>query len=352
MKKNLLICALVIASVFALFSCGEDADVPAGMQLVRGGDDVGYYLYAPSEWTVSNLAGVSRAHISSADTTSVSMVEIETPEDNTATPEVALVDYFRADKDNFPYEINVITDGEVCSIGNVDKAYKFVFEFTYKDSKFKEMQILLTYDTRSYIFSYQSSGEKINEDKTYFDYHYERIEKIIENIKFVSKNPADPQAPADPDGDGYYLVSDKKTAGFELYIPVSYTCEFSHGMVSASISEGANISLTKATGTGVSVADYYAARKEDIESFADSESFKDISINQTKDENGDALKLGNLTTAASYEYSYSYNGNVYHVYQVLAVDSFNGYVFTYTAKDGEFSAHLDEIREIIKRIRF
>ncbi len=352
MKKKTLLLGLIIFSLLALFSCTEQSDVPTGMQLVKGGEDVGYYMYVHSEWTVSNIGDIASAHVSTVDTTSVSMVEIETPEDDPVTPEAALVDYFMSDKNNFPYEINVLTDGEICSLGNIDRAYKFIFEFTYKDLKFKEMQILATYGERSYIFSYQSSNEKLNEEITYFDYHMDKIKQITEKIKFVDKNVKAPEKPADPDGDGYYLASDKRLSGFELYIPIDYECEFSSGMVSASVSEGANISLVKATGTGVSVADYYKARKEQLQTIVDS--FTPISEDGIKDNIlGDGnIALGLLTKAASYEYTYTYNGEVYHVYQVLAVDSFNGYVFTYTAKESEFSAHLDEIKEIIKRIRF
>ncbi len=342
MKRTLLLLTLTIAITLLLCSCATGTSVPTGMKLAGGSEDAGYYLYVPEEWTVSSVGNISRAHISTLDTTSVSIVEIDTPTDDELNPDAALVEYFKNDIVNFPYDINMLTDGEMMSIGNVDLAYKFVFEFTYKEIKYKEMQILLTYGGRSFIFTYQSSGELVDDESTYFDYHYDQVKTIIEKIKFTGAPKLENNDVIEGDKQ---LVSDKALCGFELYVPTSWKCEFSGGMVSVRVGAGANISLTKATGTGVSVKDYYEKRKADIESFA--EDFTEIEANKTE-----GVKLGNLNTAVSYEYKYTYCGEVYHVYQVLAVDRTSGYVFTYTARESDYEANLPAVTEVIAEVKF
>ncbi len=343
MKKITLFTVLIISLVLAFVSCTDGDGAPTGMKLVKGGEDVGYSFYVPSEWTVSNQGVVARAHVSSVDTTSVSVVEIATPEDDALTAEAALVDYFRADIPNFPYEITLTANGDTCTFGNVDIAYKFVYTFKYQNINYKAMQILATYGTRSYIFTYQSSGELMREDTTYFDYYYDMVDKIIKEFKFTDKTVGTESAPEILDG--YYLASDKKLSGFELYAPANSRCEYSGGMVSIRLNESANISLAKATDTGGSVKVYYETRRDQLKSFV--KDYNEIEINKTE-----GVKLGNLTTCASYEYSYTYNGQEYHVYQIMGVDSFSGYVFTYTAKADAYASNLEAVMDIIEKVVF
>ena len=65
-----------------------------------------------------------------------------------------------------------------------------------------------------------------------------------------------------------------------------------------------------------------------------------------------SMKIGNSKNAVSYEYTYVHNGITYHVYQVLAITTFNGYVFTYTAADENYGSHTEEIRKISEKISF
>ena len=58
--KKLILIFIALITVFSLASCGEDAEIPDGMQLVSGGEDKGYYFFAPEEWTVGKeISGVS-----------------------------------------------------------------------------------------------------------------------------------------------------------------------------------------------------------------------------------------------------------------------------------------------------
>jgi hypothetical protein len=68
------------------------------------------------------------------------------------------------------------------------------------------------------------------------------------------------------------------------------------------------------------------------------------------------VQFGNAKAGYAYEYKYTYNGSTYHVYQVLVIDGFgifyDGYVFTYTAKEANYPLHTDEINSIIQKVEF
>ena len=62
--------------------------------------------------------------------------------------------------------------------------------------------------------------------------------------------------------------------------------------------------------------------------------------------------FGNLPSVIAYEYTYVYNGTTYRTLQVYGANSFNGYVFTYTAKDECFSDYTSEISAILGKVVF
>jgi hypothetical protein len=174
-------------------------------------------------------------------------------------------------------------------------------------------------------------------------------------------------------------VSDNVLCGFDLYIPEDYMVIDASGIVSAKISDGASIVISKAAETGKSVLDYLLERRSDVIEIADKDSFSDVKMTVAKpvnteseyfkqtDEDGNLkwtasvlpetdseMCFGNIADGkiAAYEYKYSFGGKEYHVYQILGADSFNGYVFTYTALESEYAEHLDEIKAILTKVDF
>ena len=155
--------------------------------------------------------------------------------------------------------------------------------------------------------------------------------------------------------DGYMLVSDKGVCGFSLYVPAESTVEFSSGLVSVKLSEGANITLSKSTDTSVSVGDYIKGRMESLKMHVSD--FEDLTGDKPK-----ATTIGNLVRdneAVMCEYTYVYNGEKYHVYQVYCVTYLiypmlpkDGFVFTYTAKEADYEKNLDTVMEIAKKVVF
>ena len=104
MKKLLILMLSIIASL-SLFACSDD-DIPDGMQLVAGGEDKGYYFYAPEEWTISNLGKIDAAYASALDNTSMTFTEIDSSlfplKEGQTKEDYFFNDYFKDSQKEFP----------------------------------------------------------------------------------------------------------------------------------------------------------------------------------------------------------------------------------------------------------
>lgn len=341
----LLILALMISSLFTLTSCGQDDGAPEGMVLVRGGDSFGYYFYGPEEWVVANVGDIACTYASKIDTTSMTFVETE-------KPTVSVTDYFESEKTKFPYEINVTVNGESSTFGNADSlATKYVYTYTYKDISYTCMQIFVTNSNRFYIFTYTANNVAYSDELTYYQFYLEKATKVIDSFKFVKKTDSQESAPEyERDSDGYILVSDKTLAGFSMYVPESYKLDYSTAIVSVSHQDGATISMSQLTYTGVTFLEYWQTRMNNINAFAGGSC---QGVRPLDKDNIETVMLKGVNNAKAYEYTYTYEGIDYHVYQVIIIENgVNGYVFTYTAPVSAYEAHLKEAKSVLFKVEF
>lgn len=340
-KLSVLLIAIII--IMTLAGCSGNNGIPEGMQPVRQDEGLGYYMYAPEEWTVVNLPDISKAYASRVDLSSVSYTEIEPPLSSA-------VEYFKDSLSEFPDgydDLKVTTMGEEEDFGNADKAYKFIYEFTYLEHKFKVMQILASYDGRFGIFTYTSYNENISSDeKTQFDYYYDKVRSVMDNFKYTELGKVSADEFDIVDSDGYKLTSDKKLCGFELYAPLDYTVNYSSGIVSISAADGSTVTLSRATATGVRIGEYFDTRIEELENIV-----TDIEIAEREIK---GVKFGELQEkdVIAYEYTYKFNGKCYRVYQIFGVTRMRGYVFTYTATENNYGEHLEEVKKIAEKVIF
>ncbi len=367
--KKLLVILFIFTCIFALASCGEGSDVPDGMQLVFGGNDVGYCFYAPEEWLTSNVGEIKSAYISRVNDTSVSFAEIKiTDRDD---PEVYFFgDYFEDSLAEFPTQPTVLVNGEAATFGQgdfaADKAQKYIYNYThreaiykdsetveYKEIKFSFMQIFVSKGDRLFIFTYSArDNAEENGGKSNYETYLEKAQSVIDNFRFVEisqegEKPEDTEI--EKDEDGFILVSDKVLSGFDFYAPENFSSDLNSAIVSVVHEDGSSVSMSRATGTGVSAKLYWEKRKADLEAIC--ESVTEIEIEKE-------ATLGNASSPLygswcwSYEYEYVYHGTTYRVYQILALDGQNGYVFTYTAKSEFYEAHIDDVQKMISKVRF
>ncbi len=337
MKKITALLLVIIISALSLVGCGSTSDVPTGMQLVRGGDALGYYLYVPEGWIVSNQGNIAAAYVSTVDTTSVTLVEAEMP---TGT----IDEYFEAAKADFTFDISVTVSGKDFKLGNAEEAKQYIYEYTYSNFKFRTMQVFAKFDGSFYIFTYSSQLTERNNGVSFYQYHLENeLQGITDNIKFV-KRSGEAEKPSYPEVDGYLLVSDKALCGFDMYVPKDYAVDYSDGIVSVTREDGANITISKATTGGVDVQLYWENRIKELEAIVGEVTKIAVYKND--------VKLGELPSVAAYEYSYSLGGESYHVYQMFGVDMLDGYVFTFTAPEAVYAERVSEAIDIAARIKF
>lgn len=332
--KRIISLLTLLALALTLVSCGEKEELPDGMQLVRGGEEYGYYFYAPEEWTVSNLGDIAAAYASSVDSTSVSYAETSMPD--------SVSEYFTESLAEFSTPPTVLNEGgTVTTFGNADDALEYIYEYEYSGHKFRTRQIFVSYGERFGIFTFTAVLENISDpEKNQYDFYKDKLDSVIKNFKFTEKK-GEPVKPEYEAKDGYKLVSDKSTARFSLFVPEDYEVEYSSGIVLAKAADGSNVTMTRAMSTGVTITDYWKLRRDELSAIVG-----DITVISELSE----CSFGNAKSAAAVEYTYEYNGTVYHVYQVFSVTAFKGFTFTYTATEANYAKHMESVREIIKRV--
>lgn len=351
--KRLLFALITLLSVVCLASCANDG-APEGMQLVNDSADEGYCFYVPEEWVVTNTGNIKAAYVSNLDTTSVSFTEMSPAQFKKAadvSDEAYFFEsYFEDMKSEFPEgtEFTLVEDNCNFGLGDArpDRAKKYTYKYIYNGHEFGFMQIFLMHGGRFYIFTYSALLEEKTEDKTHYDYFLEKLTTVIDNFRFTEKKPSD-SAPKEyeRDGDGYILVSDKSLCGFQLYLPDSYSVDYSSAIVSATKTDGTNVTMTKVTAAGVYTNQYWKTRKEELSKIVGE-------LTEIKEPVYSGAEFGNAKDAAVFEYTYVYGGEKYHVLQYLAIKGFNGYVFTFTAKDTLYAQSVGEIEKAIEKVTF
>lgn len=352
MKKTLsfiLVIATLLASIAALSSCAKDSDAPEGMQLVRGGEDIGYYMYAPEEWIVANQSelGIAAAYVSKLNNTSVTLVEASFTETGLAST------YIADELAKFPesFDVKITAEPKDAKLGNSTAAKKISYTYKYGEYTYQTLQIFALYGSRAYIFTYTASTELYDGEITYYEEFLEKVNSVITNIKFVDIQGGDENNTELQWSEGYALVSDSKLCGFDLYMPESYTLDFATSIVSISKADGTNINVSEATDTNTDSIGYWTSRFEHLKRIATDVKLINTEATNIKDAQV-PVELGDKLRATSLYYSFTLSGKTWCVYQVLIVDGMDGYVFTYTAEEAVFGPNLAEAQTILNKIEF
>lgn len=360
----ILVAALMLGALITLTACKKDDGTPAGMQLARGGEEYGYNFYVPEEWTVSNRGEIACAYVSTLDSTSVTFVKAEAPTGDAGKTRSELTnEYFDAEMLKLPFTVTVGARGNAITFGNATEAYEYTYTYEYEKTTIGVMQILVYNGSDFYIFTYSSFVEEKEYGITYYDYYLvskddepSKLQSIINSFKFTEKKGEPPVSEYERDENGWLIVSDKTVAGFILSIPDTYGVDYSSGIVSVTKADGTNISVSKATYTGVDKDAYWEHRKAElaplVDKTTDAEGDEVSTLSEVEDGISVAVELEGVKWAFSYEYTYQLEGKQYHVYQVLIVRGQNGYVFTYTAYEDLYATHIDEAKQILVRIKY
>lgn len=386
MKKLLALLVLVIA-IFSLVACGE-SDVPENMQTAAGGDDAGYYFYAPDGWFVSSTNGITTAYVSKVNNTSISFVELDADSFFNEGDKVCGVEgcrgaslddrthfflyhYFESTKGDFPESLKV-EDSKSVIVGkegeSAEEARCYEFTYKYKNmitaEKCEEVgcgfiQYFIYHKGSYYILTYSAITDvPVGLENSNFDKHLDKLDMVIKNFRFLAtKGEADEESVSyEKDADGYLHIANADTTGFDFYAPESFSRITSTGYVSVTHEDGSNVNMTEAAAAGLTLKDYILRRREELIAIGATNFVILTDFEKEGQQNGVPSKLGNIPKgdnntgydfAYEFEYTYTYKGESYRVYQILSVTgnafSVKAYVFTYTAKDTNFATHINEV---------
>ena len=378
MKKTIsliLLIAVLASALCVLGSCsgGED-DVPKGMQLVKGGEDVGYYFFGPEEWVIANQGEIAVTYVSSVDYSSVSFTESDVNYNLIGTGDNPYLNgvqnAFSAAEDGYrkepfsDYELKI--NCESATFGNADKAFKYVFNYTYLDKPYTCMQIFVGFNGASYIFTFNASAKEYSEeDGSYYQFYLnEKVQPIIDNFKFVEKSNTDKEPIVYPtDDEGNLLVSEKSKCGFKLWVDPEYKVDFASGMVSVTNDNGANITVSKLINSSISIKEnflercellsYVSDRRVNQETGVEEADFDVILGVQKKDDGTEYMQLVDVScarSAALVEYRYTIGAQSYRVYQVYLVKGYfdvKAFVFTFTCPEEIFEEEIVKAKNIL-----
>ena len=180
--KTIIALILVLVTAALAVSCGQNSDVPKGMQQIES-EFVDYKFYVPSTWTVDKTSGFLSAYVPD-DKSNVSMMTM------TAT---------RAYKDVGEYIDEYLTELENTYVGfeyieseslvptaekpktgltlGDKEAARLVYKIKLGDTTYKYMQVITSSGYYIYTLTYTALIDK-------FDSHLEEVNKIITEFKF------------------------------------------------------------------------------------------------------------------------------------------------------------------------
>jgi hypothetical protein len=189
LKKTVSFLLATAMSAVLLTSCGEESEIPEGMQLVDN-EFANYEFYVPDDWTAdTTIDGFLSAKASDNSNVSVQTMTWSNKYDS-------LDAYFRSDyfkKLESTFKSVTLLEDE-CSIENQtvgtqkNPAAKYVYTVKSDDATYKIMQYFSYNAGYIYIITYTGKiSDTVNgEEKTvdYFEEHLEEVSSIIDNFVF------------------------------------------------------------------------------------------------------------------------------------------------------------------------
>ena len=181
MKKTttlLVLLTMIFTLSLNLVSCGEEEIIPDGMKYACDPDVVDYSLFVPESWIVDTETGLSMAHVSGADRSSVQVGQWNLTE--TISNYDKWWEEYKKQIEKLG-ETNYISNAVDTKMGGVD-AKKYVYELTmYKGTDdqvtYKYMVIATITRGSVYVFMYASVDG-------YYDENMGTVNEIIGNFRF------------------------------------------------------------------------------------------------------------------------------------------------------------------------
>lgn len=175
MTRKIVLFMLVLSMLLCVVSCGNNKDVPKGMQLCES-EFVNYKLYVPEKWTVDSTSGFVSAYCPD-DKSSVSMLTMTGTRAYASVSEY-LDEYKKTLGETYTgYEFieseSLLTG---TTLGGLDAA-RLVFTIKTGETTYKYMQYVTASGFQIYTLTYTALIDN-------FDSHLDDLAKIVEYFTF------------------------------------------------------------------------------------------------------------------------------------------------------------------------
>ncbi len=189
MKKTIALLLALLMSAFLFTACGEETDIPDGMQLVEN-DFVDYKLFVPTDW-IPNTSIDGFLSAKANDNSNISVQVMTWGVVYQALDEYFRTDYFKKVESTFK---TVVLLEDECSAENQivgtaeNPANKYVYTVESDGAVYKIMQYFTYKDGYLYILTYTGKiSDTVNgevKEVDYFADHLEEVSSIVENFVF------------------------------------------------------------------------------------------------------------------------------------------------------------------------
>lgn len=173
-KKTVTLITAVLLAAMILTSCSASAvEVPDGMKIISS-DEEAFYLFAPMSWVTNSSMGMASAYYSDGDRSNISMTSM-VPTDAVSSLD-GYIAYCKAELEAYLPGFEAVGETEDAVLGGRN-GRSFVYRASIGDIDYKYRQVVVTYQSMFYIFTYTSTVDG-------YELHTDEVETMISNVLF------------------------------------------------------------------------------------------------------------------------------------------------------------------------
>ena len=358
MKKHIRFMALLLCAVMltSLISCANTSEeVPAGMQIAScAGAD--YRLYVQTSWVVNTAYGISGAYRNLAQQSTVSvntysMEDYRAQMQNEGTDPAdgsARISWFWETQCLSPVKERALNGDvsiveEECVATSLDgaNAKQYRYSALVNGVTLHFLQVVADREGNFYVFTFTATAEM-------FELYRTDVEQMLET--FIFADPYQPLNDAKELDDGEAPEGMKAAFGDDVaycfYVPESWEIRYDERIYSAIAEDRTSISVVPYMPPmdSMSVAEYFEMSRIMMEKMAENDGYRLISDSEKVDLGG--------REATVYEFVFRVGGVDYHDRQYIAAYKSMIYCLTYTATEGNFDSHLQELETVVAHFQF
>lgn len=330
MLKKILAVVLAVGFCFAMVSCSSD-ETPDGMYSVTL-DGEPFVLYVPNEWTSNVASGISSAYYSATSMIAVSAKYCAYDTELTLEEYASqCIEGYSADGKNFE-----LKSRDAAVLDGTD-AVELTYSTEYDDAKYTFIQIIAKHIDGFVLLTFYAPSELFEENKGYFD-EIAAAFVLCEMSDEVNDCVTDKKTP-----DGMKIASSDKLE-YRLYVPQTWVCN--------SQSERSEAYYPESGKPNVTVTSYSPDKLMKAEEY-----FEECEERYEKEFDGYTLISTEERTVAGRNaqiYTYSVSVGSAELCIMQAVFDYSGMVYsiTYTALNGSFDGHIDDVSAILDAFTF